>query len=107
MAGIAGRLIKDLGIDWDDWDEAVDLMQQELSADGEARSVEDSVIATSLNAIKGPHATPVKVLLKAFGLVPEDCKCPLPALAWIYEAVLDPAGDSSKKAPTIAQLRRW
>jgi hypothetical protein len=98
--GIAGRLVRDLALE-DDWSEAVTLIQNELAS--EARSVEDSVICSSLQALKGSHQLPVRTLLLAFALCPEDVKVPLEVLSWVVEAEL---GDGSA-APSLLHMRRW
>jgi hypothetical protein len=88
--GIAGRLIRDLGLvsrvdkltsrrgthsaKPDDWTGAVSLLEQEL--DDHTHSAEDNIISTSLKALTGKHADNVRTLLSAFGLIPEDVKCP-------------------------------
>jgi hypothetical protein len=81
------------------------MMKEELSGDGDARSAEDSIIATSLRALKGPHAASARELLKAFRLVPEDVKVPLEALTWVYEASTS-AEASDSGAPSLLHLRR-
>ena len=102
--GIAGRLIRDLSLEDNNWSDAVDLMRSELYGDGSAaRSAEDRIIATSLKAITGPHKDNIRLLLRTFGLVPEDCKIPLEMLQWVMEAE---AGPSLPK-PSIQNLRRW
>lgn len=106
--GIAGRLIKGLDLQ-DDWSEVVAMMKEELSVDGEARSAEDRVIATSLREIKGRDADGARALFKAFRLVPEDVKVPLEALAWMYEASngIGIEGSDGGATPTMIQLRKW
>ncbi len=107
--GIAGRLIKGLDLQHD-WSEVVAMMKEELSVDGEARSAEDRVIATSLREIKGRDADGARALFKAFRLVPEDVKIPLEALAWVYEASNGAGIESNLAAvatPTMLQLRKW
>jgi len=99
--GMAGRMVKDLGLEHD-WAEVAAMMQDELSVDGEARSAEDSVIATSLGAIHGPNAEAARTLFKSFGLIPEDVKVPLEALQWIYQAEV---GEGAE-APSLLQLRK-
>jgi hypothetical protein len=98
--GIAGRTIKDMALG-PDWSDAVELMQEELGS--EARSVEDSIIATSLRALKGPQQEHVRTLLKSFALVPEDVKIPLEMMCWVFEAEV---GDGSAP-PSLIALRRW
>jgi hypothetical protein len=83
--GIAGRMVKDLGLQ-NDWLEVTTMMKEEFSGDGDARSAEDSIIATSLRALKGPHAQSARSLLRAFRLIPEDVKCPLEALQCVFAA---------------------
>ena len=106
--GIAGRMVKDLGLQ-QDWSEVIAMMREELSVDGDARSAEDTVIATSLRAIKGPHAESARMLLRAFRLVPEDVKCPLEALQCVYAASNEVETDRSGGAvgtPSFYQLRK-
>jgi hypothetical protein len=106
--GIAGRLVRGLELQ-NDWAEAAKMMREELSdVGGEARSAEDTVISTSLKAIKGREADSARALFSAFRLVPEDAQIPLQALAWVYEASVA-AGHSgvSSGTPTMLQLRRW
>lgn len=104
--GIAGRLVKGLGLQ-DDWSEVTMMMKEELSVDGVARSAEDSVIATSLRAIKGRDADSARALFTAFRLVPEDVKVPLQALQWVHEASTGGSGGGAGEAPSLLQLRRW
>jgi hypothetical protein len=101
---MAGRMVKELGLQ-QDWLEVTTMMKEELSGDGDARSAEDSIIATSLRALKGPHAASARELLKAFRLVPEDVKVPLEALTWVYEASTS-AEASDSGAPSLLHLRR-
>jgi hypothetical protein len=98
-------MAKDLGLQ-QDWREVTAMIKEELSVGGEARSAEDGIIATSLRAIKGPHAASARNLLKAFRLVPEDAKVPLEALAWICEASIAAEGGDGG-TPSLLQLRRW
>ena len=103
--GIAGRLIADMGLAADNWSDAVDLISQELYAGGDSSAgrATDSIIETSLKAIQGPHADSIRVLLRAFGLIPEDCQCPLEFLSWAMEAELG----GTQPAPSVINLRRW
>jgi hypothetical protein len=102
--GIAGRLVKDLGLQ-QEWGEVVSLMKEELSAGGSSRSAEESIIATSLNAIKGKHKDAATRLFRSFAMVPEDCKIPLEALAMVFEAEM--GGDGPTQTPKLLDLRRW
>ena len=111
--GIAGRLVKDLDLQ-QNWSEVIALMREDRLENGETRSSEDTVIATSLRAITGPHAESARMLLQAFRLVPEDVKCPLAALQCIYAAnTMATAGQSSVDTvtteyilPPVHHLRR-
>jgi tetratricopeptide (TPR) repeat protein len=98
--GIAGKMVSSLGLEHS-WSEVITLLQEELTGDGEARSAEDTVIATSLRAIKGPRAESARKLLRAFALVPEDVKVPLEALRCIYQA-----SDVDSHGISLLQLRR-
>jgi hypothetical protein len=109
--GIAGRLVRDLELQHD-WFQVAQLMKEELSGEGEARSAEDGIISTSLRTLKGPHAEHARALLRAFRLVPEDVKVPLEALALIYRASSEAeagagAAGGGTSPPSLLQLRRW
>ena len=80
--GICGRMVKNLGLQ-QDWSEVATIMKDELSSEGDARSAEVGIIATSLRAMHGSHAESARALFKAFSLVPEDCRIPLEALQWV------------------------
>jgi hypothetical protein len=103
---IAGQLVKDLELDASsDWDGIVALMKEEY-ADGSKRSVEDTVIMTSLKSITGTHQANITMLFKCLALVPEDTVVPLGILAMLFQA-----GASTKekpvKRPSILMIRRW
>ncbi len=103
---IAGKLVADLGIglESDDWEGIVEMMREEFA--DETRSVEESVIATSLNGIRGPHKDSVLHLFKSLALLGEDIVVPLPIVSMMYESI--PRTDGSfMKRPTILMTRRW
>lgn len=100
---IAGRMIRSLGLEDDGWGEAVELMRSELYGEhgsSAARTAEDNIIATSLKAIRGPQQDNIRLILRAFGLIPEDCRIPLSMLQWVVEA-------EGGFKPSILNLRRW
>ena len=103
---IAGKLVADLGIglESDDWVGIVEMMREEFA--DEKRTVEESVIATSLNGIRGPHKDNVLHLFKSLALLGEDIVVPLPIVSMMYESI--PRADGSfAKRPTILMTRRW
>ena len=74
--GMAGRLLKtmSLSID-DDWSGVVAVLKSEFGEGGQARSMENSIIRTSLKSIRGSQHDEVVQLFHAFALVPEDTIC--------------------------------
>ena len=105
--GIVGRLVKDLGLQ-QEWGKVVSLMNEQLSGGGDSRSAEASIIAASLNAIKGNDpatATATARLFRSFAMVPEDCKIPQEALAMVFEAEMGEDGPTEK--PERLDLRRY
>jgi hypothetical protein len=106
---IAGRLVSDLDLSMsDEWSDALDLMREDLLDGGHARSAVDNMIAASLRAIQGPQADNIRTLLSSMGLIPEDVRCPIQALSWVYEAAQSDADRrGQEQPPTLAQLRRW
>ena len=51
--GIAAQLVKELALDGGDWNGVLSIMREEFEQGGQAQSMEESVIATSLKAIRG------------------------------------------------------
>jgi hypothetical protein len=103
---IAGKLVQDLGIGLDesDWEGIVEMMQEEFA--GEQRTVEEVVIAASLNSIRGPQKESVMHVFKSLALLPEDTVVPLPIISMMCESV--PLADGSfMKRPSILTTRRW
>ena len=103
---IAGQLVKDLELEAaEDWDGIVTLMKEEF-ADGSRKSVEDSVINTSLKSITGVHKDNVTSLFKCLALVPEDTIVPLDMLAMIFQAGCS-TDEKPASRPRIMMIRRW
>ena len=103
---IAGQLVKDLELEAaEDWDGIVTLMKEEF-ADGSRKSVEDSVINTSLKSITGVHKDNVTSLFKCLALVPEDTIVPLDMLAMIFQAGCS-TDEKPASRPRIIMIRRW
>ena len=103
---IAGQLVKDLELEAaEDWDGIVTLMKEEF-ADGSRKSVEDSVINTSLKSITGVHKDNVTSLFKCLALVPEDTIVPLDMLAMIFQAGCS-TDEKPASRPRIMVIRRW
>ena len=104
---IAGNLVADLDIGLesnDDWEGIVELLREELA--GEKRTVEESVIAASLNSIRGPHKEKVMHLFKSLALLPEDCEPPVQIISMMCESVALADG-SFMKRPNVLNTRRW
>ena len=93
MIGIAGKLLESMDIGSSgSWDGALELLQSELDSTGDSPTrVEETVIRVSLNSIAVQHRDQAAQLLAAFALVPEDTRCPLRVLGWLFEAA---TGDS-------------
>ena len=104
---IAGKLVADLGVGLesdDDWEGIVELLREEFA--GEKRTVEESVIAASLNSIRGPHRENVMHLFKSLALLPEDCEPPVQIISMMCESVALTDG-SFMKRPNVLNARRW
>ena len=89
MIGIAGKLIKSMGIGGSEsgaWDGALEQLQEEFAASGHSANIHESVIKVSLNSIDSRFREHATQLLTAFSLVPEDTMCPLPVLVMLVEA---------------------
>eukprot|EP01051_Picozoa_sp_SAG22_P015319 SAG22_NODE_1982_length_3207_cov_2.771557_3_plen_430_part_00 len=118
--GMAGKLAQEIGLDGD-WGGLVDLLEEELRESGQARSMEERVIRTSLNAIKGPHREKIVRVLHAFAVVPEDTRVPLDVMRMLYQVEScaggsagagaggdDASGDgAAQPPPTVLNIRRW
>eukprot|EP01047_Picozoa_sp_COSAG01_P016833 COSAG01_NODE_874_length_12972_cov_15.914343_6_plen_336_part_00 len=103
---IAGKLVKDLGLGADEsWDGIVQVLQEEFD-DGGRKSVEESVIMTSLKSITGSHKDNVTALFKCLAIIPEDTAPPLDILTLVFQAGCSTA-DNRVKRPRIMMLRRW
>ena len=101
--GIAGKLVQEMGVT-DNWDGVVELMQEEFSDSGQDRSMEERIIRTSLNAIKGPHRDKILRLFNAFAIVPEDTRTPIEMVAMLFEAESE---TPLPKPPSLLNIRRW
>jgi hypothetical protein len=93
--GIAGALLKNMSLDRD-WSEVLTVLKEEFGEGGQVRSMENSVIRTSLKGIKGRHREQVIQLFCGFAMVPEDTHCPLEVLAMIFE-VTSPFAASNRE----------
>eukprot|EP01047_Picozoa_sp_COSAG01_P017246 COSAG01_NODE_909_length_12785_cov_4.201876_6_plen_336_part_00 len=103
---IAGKLVKDMALDAsDDWDGILEVLKEEFD-DGNRRSVEESVIMTSLKSIHGSQKENVTALFKCLAIIPEDTATPLDILALVFQAGCSTA-DNRIKRPRILMLRRW
>eukprot|EP01050_Picozoa_sp_SAG11_P013285 SAG11_NODE_1540_length_4722_cov_2.812243_3_plen_1121_part_00 len=103
---IAGKLVKDLELDSTaDWDGIVSLLKDEF-ADGDSKTIEDTVIKSSLKSIRGSHKDNVISLFKCLALVPEDTVVPLEMLTFIFQAGCS-TDEETVKRPKIIMIRRW
>ena len=86
--GMAGRLLKtmSLSID-DDWSGVVAVLKSEFGEGGQARSMENSIIRTSLKSVRGSQHDEVVQLFHAFALVPEDTVCASFCFPYFFWAV--------------------
>lgn len=102
---IAGKLVQDLGIGLNesDWDGIIDMMREEFS--DEKRSVEESVIAASLNSIRGPLKESATHLFKSLALLPEDGVAPLPIVSMMCDSVARADGTFMKHSTMLTTRR--
>jgi hypothetical protein len=101
---IAGKLLQDLEVDGaDDWDGILEILKEEFD---DNRSVEESVITTSLKSITGSYKKNVTELFKYLAIIPEDTSAPLDILALVFQAGCSTA-DNRAKRPRIMMMRRW
>eukprot|EP01052_Picozoa_sp_SAG31_P023688 SAG31_NODE_1969_length_6771_cov_17.211331_7_plen_1242_part_01 len=106
--GMAGKLAQEIGLEGD-WRGVVALLEEEFRESGQARSMEERVIRTSLNAIKGPQREKIVRTLHAFSVVPEDTRVPLEVMRMLYRAENDvaDADGALHQPPTMLSMRRW
>jgi hypothetical protein len=104
--GIAGALLKNMGLDTD-WSEVLTVLQEEFGEGGQVRAMENSVIRTSLKAIKGRQRDQIIQLFCGFALIPEDTFCPLEVLGMIFEATHPVSDGSMPKQTSRLLLRKW
>ena len=76
--------------------EVLAVLKEEFGEGGQVRSMENSVIRTSLKGIKDRHREQVIQLFCGFAMVPEDTHCPLEVLAMIFE-VTRPLAASNRR----------
>ena len=92
--------------DRDDWSWVLTALQEEFGRNGQAKSAEESVIATSLTAIRGPQREAILALFRCLVLVPEDTHVPLEVVRIMFEAVnVDVPGLEAR--PSLLNIRRW
>ena len=105
---ITGKLVQDFGIGLEakEWDGIVSEMKEAFAENDGARSVEESVIAASVNSIRGAQTQSVVHLFRCLALVPEDTVVPLEILAMMCESVPE-AGGGYTKRPSVLSTRRW
>jgi hypothetical protein len=101
---IAGKMLRDLGVNSDDWAGLPTLLQQEMqsSTDGDETTLEYRILAASLQAIPLRDRENAKRVFSVFALVPEDTYVPPTAFQIILSAVMGEA----ELVPQL-QLRRW
>eukprot|EP01052_Picozoa_sp_SAG31_P012614 SAG31_NODE_742_length_12424_cov_16.082353_5_plen_93_part_00 len=74
-----------------------------LKDESSGRSMEESVIATSLKAIQGAHRDNIILLFRALALAPEDAQLPLEVTIRLYQA----ESGSLDRQPKLLSIRRW
>ena len=95
--GMAGAMLKKMSLGvHGDWCGIVAVLRSEFGEGGHARSMENSVIRTSLKSIKGSQQVEAIQLLHAFAIVPEDTPCPLEVLGMMFAAVGKARGETKK-----------
>jgi hypothetical protein len=76
-------------------------MKEEFAETDGERSVEETVIAASINSIQGAQKHSVMHLFKALALIPEDTVVPLEIIAMMYESVPQTAGGPTKRPSVL------
>ena len=106
---ITGSMLKEHVSDSDDesvrW--VLTHMEEELGPGGQGKSAEESVLATSLSAIRGPSRDSILALFGCLALCPEDTSPPLEVIRIMFEAVQNGAGSGAEARPTLLNIRRW
>jgi hypothetical protein len=64
--GIAGKMVKGMTLGDGDWSGVLEVLEEEFD---QKQSMEESVIATSLRGIRGPHRAHILGLFRALALV--------------------------------------
>lgn len=109
--GIAGGLLKSMELaNGGDWSDVLTVLKQEFAEGGQAQSMENSIIRSSLRAVKGSKQAEVIQLFKAFALVAEDTSPPLAILELMFVATgdgLDATKSKLRRAPPRLMLRSW
>eukprot|EP01050_Picozoa_sp_SAG11_P000360 SAG11_NODE_10_length_27955_cov_15.365235_12_plen_316_part_00 len=92
-----------------DWAEILQMLKDEFAENDNRQSMEETVIATSIKAIKGSQRENIIQLFKSLALVAEDTACPLSITAMVFEACesTEPAMAQRSIRPSITQTRRW
>jgi hypothetical protein len=94
----------------DDWSGVVAVLKDEFGEGGQARSMENSIIRTSLKSIKGSQQEEAMQLFYTFALVPEDTFCPLEILGYLFCATGLVRGGNKKQLKVIPPrllVRKW
>ena len=101
---LAGKMLRELGVDGLDWRGVPKLLQGEMrsSGDSDETSVEYRVLAASLSAIPMRDRANAKKAFSVFALVAEDTHVPLSAFRILLSAVTG----EMELVPEM-QLRKW
>ncbi len=102
---LAGKLLKDLGVEDSDWTGVPKLLRQQMRAQADGQdedSIEYKVIRTSLNAIPFKDRENARLTFSVFALVAEDVHVPLRAVTVLLSAI---TGDR-ELVPEL-QVRYW
>ena len=106
---IVGKLVKEFGLvldNPDDWQDIVSVIKVEFAESDGQRTVEEAVIAASVNSISGTQKKNVMHLFKSLALLPEDTAVPLEIVSLMFQAVPGDDGATMKK-PNLLNIRRW
>eukprot|EP01052_Picozoa_sp_SAG31_P039475 SAG31_NODE_5483_length_2513_cov_2.273405_4_plen_222_part_00 len=100
---LAGKMLRDLGVEAEDWTGVPKLLREEMHAGNERETtLEYRVISASLNSVPARDRANVRKVFNVFALVAEDTFVPMAAFRILLSAVTG----TNDLAPEL-QVRRW